>query len=384
MTATRIRQDIERLAGALPHRGANTTQERAAAEYLLERFREYTPDVEMDDFYSPESPMFLFASYYAEFIVVAALNYWFPWVALVYGMGVFLAYITEFSGFPLLSRFLPQYETQNVVARFLGTNPKRLIIVSANYDTGKTTPLAAPGVLPWIRAGHLIVVLAMVLVVITCGLKAVSGGDTVVYSVMSLLRNGALGVLAAAGGLLIYADFNGEYVRGAANNAAGTAALLSLADRIHSNPIEDADVWLVATGAKESWMDGMRHFVTSHKFDRGTTYFLNIASAGAGKLRYTTAEGMLQLHRAAPEMIRAAESAGGQREMTAHVYRSFPTDAIVPLSRGYKTLGFMATDDSGGLAGWRTMDDTASRVDCAQTERLADTCEAVLRALAQD
>ena len=84
---------MEYLAGVLPHRGANTRGERSAAEYLAERFKQYTLDVELDDFHSIDGEWLLFASYYAEFTVVAILALWWPLVAFGYGLAVFTAYL---------------------------------------------------------------------------------------------------------------------------------------------------------------------------------------------------------------------------------------------------------------------------------------------------
>jgi len=376
-----IRQDLERLSNALPHRAANTENERTAAQYLFERFHEYTPDVEMDDFYSPEAPTYLFASYYGEFFIVAILSYWLPWLALLYGMGVLLAYITEFNGFALLSRFMPHYETQNVVARFMGTQPKRLLVVSANYDTGVSTPLTDPRIVPWLRPGHFIILVAMVLVIATCGLKALGVGDSVLYSGMSIARNVALVVLVAAAALLVYADFVGEHVRGSVNNAAGAAALVALAERLREAPIEDADVWLVATGAKESWMAGMRHFISAHKFDRDTTYFINIASGGAGNMRYVTGEGMLHLYRSPRAVANDVRSLAQRYNAAPLLYRNLPTDTFVPLSRGYKAIGVMATAENDVPPHWRSLNDNISQVDCAKIEHMALFADALARTL---
>ena len=52
MSEARIRRHMEHLAGELPHRGSNTDAERAAAEYIRDRFKEATPDAGIDDFYA--------------------------------------------------------------------------------------------------------------------------------------------------------------------------------------------------------------------------------------------------------------------------------------------------------------------------------------------
>ena len=132
------------LAGNLPHRASNTTNERAAAEYIRGRFASHTPDTELDEFHSIDAAYVLFSSYYAEFFIVALVAHWFPRVGLCYGAAVFLAYLAESMGYNLFARLLPQFETQNVAARFLATHPKRLLVVTAHYDTPKASFLTRP------------------------------------------------------------------------------------------------------------------------------------------------------------------------------------------------------------------------------------------------
>ena len=134
MSHEQLRRDITFLSGQLPHRGAHTDNERLAAEYINERFSEYTTLSDIDDFHSIESQNLLFASYYAEFIIVAVAASLVPWISFGYGVAIFLLYITEFAGYRMLSRLMPQFDSQKVAARFLARKPEQLIVATANYD----------------------------------------------------------------------------------------------------------------------------------------------------------------------------------------------------------------------------------------------------------
>ena len=69
VSSEQLVRDIEHLAGRFPHRGGITENERLAAEYLLERFKESTPLALKEEFHSTDAYPYLFALYYLDFSV---------------------------------------------------------------------------------------------------------------------------------------------------------------------------------------------------------------------------------------------------------------------------------------------------------------------------
>jgi len=383
VTESQVEADMQFLAGRLAHRTANTDNERVAAEYIRDRFRECVPDVVVDDFYSPDSPWYLFASYYAEFTVVSFVAIWWPRVALCYAAVVFLAYLAEFMGYRLVGRFVPQFETQNVVARLLAPRPERHFVVMAHYDSGRTGPLAHRPQARRLRATQLAVVGCMLVVIATCALEATGAFEPEILRYNTTVRwAAAVGLLGAAAGLA-YSEGRSEYSRGANDNASGVAALLCLGRQLAERPIDTADVYLVATGSNQTWMNGAHHFLKVHSFDRQTAYFLNLDGVGVGDLRYTTAMGMLQMTACAEEMIEAAAQEADAFGAGPCRLRTACSDALIPLARGYKSLEITtadcaAPDPSGGPSR-----DTLAHIDFDRIERAADFAEAVLRRLGE-
>lgn len=380
MDDNQMRQDVEFLAGRLLHRGANTENERLAAEYIHERFSAHAPEARIDDFYSINSFHILFASYYVEFLVVALLATWFPWGGLGYGLVVFMLYMAEFTGYPVLRRLLPQYETQNVLARFPVEDHKRLLVVTAHYDSPKETVLRQPGSGRRFWVAQLILVFCMTAILITCavdGMDILDGSD---YRVDIWARWIAVTALLASALTLYTSESNAEYTRGAVCNASGVSVLLYLAERLEQEPLESTEVCLVATGSKETWLSGMHHFVTEAKLERKSTYFLNVAHVGAGMLRYATGEGMMHVFSSAKELLEAARGAAGEYRASQVTYRGLPTDALIPLARGYKALGIVGT----GPDGW-PMDlgeeDAITGVEYTVLNRAAGFTEAIMRRL---
>lgn len=379
MSEEQVRQDMDRLAGRLPHRGSSTEYERSAAEYVYEQFKTCTPTVDIDDFHAPTTFAHLFAAYYAEFTIVSLVATWWPWAGLAYGGLVFIAYLAEFAGYSVFGRFLPQYETQNVIARFEGLRPQKTIVVTAHLDTGKTTPVLHPAIAPRLWLVHWLIVLCMFIILVTCvmqgfGLFAASG---IPFDIT--MRWTAVTLLLAVSATLLYGEGTGEHVRGAVTNASGVAVLLELARVLKERPCEDADIWLAATGAGEAWMRGMHRLLTTNEWDRDATHFINVAHVGGGELQYTIREGMLHAYPCSKELIRVTESLAEQFDAKPIVFRGKPTDSVVALARGYHAISILGVNADGTAPRWREMSDTLARVDYPQTMRAANFVEETIR-----
>ncbi len=384
MHVEQIREDLMYLAGRLLHRGAQTEDERHAAEFIRKRLSEYTSDVEMDPFHTIENYPYLFASYYSEFFVVGVLAIWWPWVALVYGSCAFLAYLAEFMGYRVFSRLPPQFESQNVIARFLAPRPKHLFVVTAHYDSGCASPLTHPDILPKLRILHLGVVACMVVVLCTCATDGLGQLENISYPLTAYLRWTAVGLLMCAAFAMFYASTQGEDIRGANVNASGVAALLRLGAQLEKDPLETADVWLVATGSHEAWMSGMRHFLTTQKLDKRSTHLLNVEGIGAGRLHHLRGEGVMHFMRSGKALVSAATATGHAYGAVSGVLRAIPSAAHVPLARGYNAMTIMGLDRRGLPLHWNAVSDRMAEVNEENIARGADLSEAVLRRLEQD
>jgi hypothetical protein len=371
------------LAGRLLHRSAQSECERDAAEFIQGRFKEHTPDVSLEAFHSIESYPRLFASYMSEFLVVGFLALFMPLIAFLYGGAVFVSYLVEFSGYRGFSRFLPQFPSQNVVARFLGTKPKSLIVVTAYYDSGCASPLSAPSVVPWLRTIQNVLLAAMVVVLATCVADFIStrGGEINEFSVgirwiaIATLLTGALG--------LYMSSTQSEDIRGANGNASGVAGLLGLAKVLAESPPEEADVWLVATGSHESWMGGMRQLLEEHKLDGENTFILNLEGIGAGELHYLTREGMLQALSSDTEMLAVADELGATHKVKPGVMRAVPTEAHIPLTREMKAMTIMGLDKDGLPPHWNQISDRVTEVEEKAISSVIEFSDAFVRRLAK-
>jgi peptidase M28-like protein len=376
-----VRRDLAALCVDVPHRCAYTGNERKAAEYIDERFRAHTADVAIEDFSGPDNQFYLFAAYYVEFLFVAIIALWFPWVAFAYGLCVFLLYLAEFSGFRTLSSLFPSFQSQNVVARFLAEHPRRLVVVLAHCDSPRVQPLRNPRHAGAVRWGHVVVVGSMVLVLVACGARALDvfhGGGTRLDVLFAWIGGGILLVAAL---FLAHCETVGESTPGAIDNASGVAALLALAARISGDMPKHTDVWLVATGAHSAWMNGARNLVATHRLHRADTVFINLEGVGSRRIDLITGEGLLHAFHSHGEFARHAAAVAAEQGIPSRVHRGMPTDALIPLVRGYPACTLMG--DLGDLAeAWPR--DAVVDVETEGIVKSVDATLALLRKLDSD
>jgi len=379
-----IHDDLMYLAGKLPHRSAQTVNERRAAEYIRNRLRSYTEHAELQEFHAIENYRVLFASYYFEFVIAGFLALWWPLAGAAYGAYAFVCYLAEFMGFRVWSRMLPEYETQNVVARFLGTAPRISLVVTAHYDSGSTSPLTEPHILPKLRPMHHLVLLAMVLVIATSLGEGLSGPEAYVAVHGPWIRWTALAFLIGAGSMLFLSASQGEDIRGANNNASGVSALLQVGAALAREPLPHADVILVATGSHEAWMSGIRHFLQTHKLNRATTCFVNLESVGAGKLHFIDKEGMLHRNRLRPPLREAVAAVASASGTPCATLDGIPTASHILHARGYHAVTLMGLSVEGTPAPWNSVEDRFTVVDEESIAEAAQLCSDLLHHLAEE
>lgn len=376
-----IRRDMQYLAGTLPHRGAYTENEKAAAEYLRDRLAQHTPDVEVDEFTSIESYYYFFASYYGEYFFVALVALWWPTPAFIYGVVVFLLYLGEFTSYRLAARLLPQFESQNVVGRFLAVRPSRLIVITANYDSPKESLLSFV-LRRRLRPLHMGVVICMMTVLLSIAVDAFLAPADTGFHVHIAMRWAAVACLICAALACLLHERTGEFSSGAVDNAGGVATLLALARRFDEGGLPpDTEVWLVATGAKDAWMSGMYHFIRSHRLDRETTYFLHLDRIHSRNLRYAQGEGLLHWFPCSKEMLAAARRVAAGHRAAPSRERGMPSDALVTLARGYKALRITSHEDARPERLPEPPDGLA-RVDFGAVADAVDFVEATVRDIA--
>jgi hypothetical protein len=175
-----------------------------------------------------------------------------------------------------------------------------------------------------------------------------------------------------------------EIVPGAYDNASGIAAVLTAAEELTANPPENLDVWVVLAGSEESFCEGSRAFVRSHRkdFDRATTAFVNVDSVSSGGVAYEISQGPVISLPHDPQLIELCEALSAAGQTARPIRHPVLDDAMAARVRRFRAITLRTTDEDGNLAPWyHTHDDTPDRVDPDALTRASDFVVSLARLL---
>ena len=271
-------------------------------------------------------------------------------------------------------RVLPRGPSQNVVGRIPAKGePRRRVVLSAHYDTSRSGWYYHPRFVGGFRTTFLITSLSVF-------------GLPVFVLLGGLFWSGLFGLLRELATLwlflnilvLVHREVYGKDVYGANDNASGTGVMLALAERVAKEPLQNTDVWIVATGCEEAGLVGMLGFLRRHEQELQDALILNLDSVGAGELKYITGEGLIKAVPSDPELLMfSAEVAreNPELQLAPQEYRALPTDASAALMGGYRAMSVMAFDEEGVIPNWHWETDVAENLDeknLSETEAFVD------------
>jgi len=195
-------------------------------------------------------------------------------------------------------------------------------------------------------------------------------GDVLFYFVAFLL------LLPQIAALLASIRFKRSPVSpGANNNASGVGTLLGLAERLKEIPLTRTEVWLLATGCRETGKDGLYAFLEAHGTELTGTTLVALEGVGVGeRVVYLTGEGALRDTAYSPEALayaaRAAERCQEASLPVSHGrHPGGPTETGILTRSGLNGIAINVwMDDSPGVASRRQIDDTFETI---QTQALA-------------
>ncbi|HWE33034.1 MAG TPA: M28 family peptidase [Solirubrobacteraceae bacterium] len=295
---------VDTVAGlaAFPGRGAGTDAERRAARWLCDQLDADGREARLEPFWC--RPSWALASLWHVALgligsLVAVSS------ARVGGALVLVALLSTIAD-ALTGRspgrlLTPERASQNVVSETGDQGRRVRLIITANYDAGRTglvyrSALRRPaarlrqaigGATPgW--AGWITIALAWLLAV---AIARVGGSKGSVIGVLQLLPTVAL-VL----GLALLAELaSSNYGPAAGDNGSGVAAALALTRALDAGPPRNAAVELVLAGAGDGLPVGFRRYLRARRgsLKATNTVVLGIAPCAAGQLRWWVSDGPL-------------------------------------------------------------------------------------------
>ncbi|MGZ4173034.1 MAG: M28 family peptidase [Solirubrobacteraceae bacterium] len=357
--------DIITGLGAIGPRAPGSDAERRAARWLAAQLKQGGRTARLEPFWCRPNRALAHAWHVGLALAGSLLMVSVPRVG---GALVLLALVSlladELTGFSLGRRLTPEHASQNVVSEGPGEGPTVRLVLTANYDSGRTGLVwrgaprrlarragrlgghRAPGWLGWLAIAF---IWLLVIAILRLG-----GATSSSLGALQLVPSVAL--VPALAALL---ELAGADPSPAANdNASGVAAAVAVARALDSAPPRHLSVDVVLEGAGEGGGIGLRRFLRAQRGRRSATntVVVGLAPCGAGAPVWWLSDGSLlplRCHarlRAAAAGLAASEPGLG---LTAVRGRG-ATPALPARSAGLPAIAIGRVDERGLAPGSHT------------------------------
>jgi len=383
---------IEQLS-RLKHRLSGTPENERGVQIIRGIFDSFGWETRCEGFRVPGSFAYGFT---VNILVLLAIYFflrdYYAVPLVLYGIGVVSFWGELALSFHWLRRLHPAHEACNIEARWEGEEEEGpLVIVLAHHDTprsgiiyhekvaGRLAPLIARSFPPFNRLFFL-PFFGAVLLGAALGLRPVAVLSPVVTAV-SVFASAILGLTLF---LVIQWGLSAPSP-GANDNSSGVLVLLELARRLSKDRPSGVSVRLLATGAEETGMLGVREYIRRHgeAFRKKDVLFINIESVGGGELCWVDYEeflGKVRYPVEGFEILEQLERRGG----LPHLHRErliSPTDGT-PLARaGFRVLTLVGLEDRAMPSNYHRVTDTFDRLDRRNLQDAPDIIEKIIRAI---
>ncbi|MBT9130892.1 MAG: hypothetical protein DDT42_01220 [candidate division WS2 bacterium] len=374
----RAMKHIQYLSEKIGPRGSTTLAEAKAAEYAKSYLESvgFTP---MKESFTSVTSAWWPASIGLGLALLGALFFWYLEAGYLLGLiitfsgVVFILLELSFKSNP--SRwFIPKGKSQNVWAIVPANGEvKKRVILSAHLDTHRT-PLVFSSSMRLKLFKYLIPLglLFMILNSIFYGLNIFF--DLSAYKNLVLIPTVFIFFTFL---LTLQPDFT-PFVEGANDNASGVGVVLSMAEYLKSNPLNNTQVWIVLTGCEEVGSYGADAFLRKHKskldIDNLPVYWITYDSVGGkgGELTYIDKHTFLTVAQTSKDIVNLLNKVGTDNPTLKAVpksSRSGYTDSHIAEKFGLKNVTFLHQTKDGALPFWHRQSDNLKNIDKDLVER---------------
>ncbi len=345
-----INNDINYLAGSGINRRFGTEGEVLAGLYIRNRLQEMGEVPVVETFFCSRETFQIFSLYYIEFFFVVLFLLFLPMVGAIYGGVVTMLYIFEVLGYVSISKFLNEFQSQNIFALIPNKNKvekPKILVIHTNYDAGISHSLYSPAIawiFPRMQDMTFLCMLALVLVGVWAGIRGIEpAGDEVLRSLILICG----GYLCLYGLVVFLSSVGGEETRGANFNASGVAGALALVRYFSQNPLENTNVFFIFSGAHACWMAGLREALKKYKFPRDRTLFLNLEGIGCGKLHIVMEEHFVFSFGVDKKLREWLKNEMREFKLPEAKSLSYPTSSFLLLAHRYDSFTLTGLDENG-------------------------------------
>ncbi len=354
-------EHLKIIAGEIGPRGATTTNEYKAGEYVKQLFGNLGFKTQIQEFYSIPSFSHPYIIIYLLALIGILASYFYP-LFLILTIFSYPLYVLEYLYMkPIVSRLIASIikrRSRNIIGIYRSGSPKVRIIFSAHIDSTKAAEVFKPEKIKRLRSllslsfyMFLFLFIYSIIYIVVATLNLIPN-----ISIFSLELKYILYLIELLLSIpiiinlinLFEREFRHEYVPGANDNGSGIAVLLALAEIISENKPNNIEIYFVATGSEEVGMLGMHHFKKNFRPILNNAYIINFDNPGKGKLAFTLCEGLIKLFCCKEGLLlKIAKDVGKELNISPFKYRLLPTDAILLIRDGFEAISIMAFDEDG-------------------------------------
>lgn len=363
------------LAKRIGARGAGSDGEAAAASYVLRTFGDLDLEVDMETFSSWKSDLHGLLIIYG-LVIVAFAVFRLSYTACVVAMVLlFFIFQMETYTWAVVSRLLPHSSASNVVGRVRASDSaKRKVLLVANYDSARSSPLGRPGVARLFRLLY-IISFACIIAIMLLGFFGLGASLTKIsqntINKVWLYTSPFAAYLVVMCIIIMLGEARGRFTAGANDNASGIGVLLSVMASLAENPLENTEVWGLASGRGTAGARGMIAFLHRHRHVMRDASIINLDHCGIGDTLIATREGAMFGFRCSWRMRRIAQDAARSSsgvELGKGRCRVKKSDGMAAMVRGFRAITICGLK-GGTYPGWRNTDDTLDTLDRGSLDR---------------
>lgn len=365
-----------------PHRGTTTGYERRGSDYVKEQLESTGLTVKTEEFAAPDSAL------YRTFIFIIICELSANFISF-FGNGAsiiialfpfFYLFVKFYLMLPIDNLIFPTGKSRNIIGIIENDNAEAKVILTAHVDSQLGSYLFEEKWLGYHKTFTNVTAVCSLLTVLFAVIRTAGGSGWFLTTVQLFVILVLLPLLA----IFLKAEWTGAYVQGASDDASGVSVILKAAEILKSNPPKNLEVWIAITGAEESGLCGMMHFLkrgAGKQLDKNNTFFINHDNLGAGKLVYLTGE-VLPFIRYSEKFIEVVKSASEKTGIEAKPgFWDVPTDALAPTVKGFPAVTLFAYDERGRTPNYHYFTDTLDNLDLNIPQKALELTLAVIREL---
>ena len=237
-------------------RGPTSANEKKAGIYIEETMKSNGIPVRSENFQSPNSFYWIVAFYVFFFSITVFVFPISTVAAFILDIVIVTVFLQELNLKQVISRIMPKGESRNIIGQISSKGiPRRRVVLTGHYDSAKPSPFFHPLVVKYFDILVLVAGLSMLIVSSFFGVGALFKYIPYLSNLSNYFWFASIPFivyLSLVGFCLAYGELLTKATNGANDNASGISVLLSIAEFLARTPLENTEVWCVATGCEES------------------------------------------------------------------------------------------------------------------------------------